>query len=93
MENEQISKYLAASELLVPALMHYFDLSMVEVVINGRFIYDIKSDFSSILFYISMSMIFQAARKKKNVDVINMPLKIVGVVTENITCETYWVVN
>lgn len=79
MEKYDVSKIFAIAELLVPTVMHYFDLSLVEMLINGRFIYAVKSDFSTVLFYVSMSMIFQALRRK-NFDVINFQLKLIGMV-------------
>jgi hypothetical protein len=82
MEQVQILKLFSSAELLVPIFMHHFDLSLVELLINGRLMYNVKSDFASILFYLSMSMIFQAVRRKSNIDVIKMPLKIVGVVSD-----------
>jgi hypothetical protein len=81
MEEAHTQKLFAAAELLFPAILHIFDLSTVELLINGRAKYKISSDFSSILFYMSMSMIFSYVRKKRKIDVIKMPLKIVGMVS------------
>lgn len=74
-------KILAFMEILVPFILHYFDISLVEMIINGKFFYNVKSDFSSLLFFLSMSMIFQVYRKKKNQEIVKMmPLKLIAMV-------------
>lgn len=74
--NTALTRIMNMVEVLFPMLMHFFDLSIVEMITNGRLLYSVESDFNSILFIFSISMIFQYIRKKKNDDLSRKPLQM-----------------
>lgn len=67
-------------EILVPVISHAFSLSIVEVILNGSFMYKIKGDFASILFILSVSIILSDMRKSQTS--ILSTSKLVGFVSQ-----------
>lgn len=53
-------------EILVPPTLHIFDVSIVEFLINARIFYAVSHDFGSVLFVLSLSMIFNRIIQKKS---------------------------
>ena len=75
-------KLMTTLEVLMPPLVHMLNLSLVEIVIHGRILYDVMSDTASIIFMMSLAMIFQAFRKKIAPEVKSFPTKMALVVSE-----------
>lgn len=57
-------KLLVSMEILMPPLVHFLNLSVVEILIHGRIFYGCLSNFASVLFILSLAMIFQKFRKQ-----------------------------
>lgn len=80
MEPATISKVLSILEVLFPTLLHFFNVSILEIIINGDIFLPLDSDFASILFTLSVAMICQAIRKRKSNELSEMPVQMIGVV-------------
>lgn len=66
-------KLIVTMEVILPPLIHWLNISIVEILIHGRFFYDVLSDPSSVLFVMSLAMIYQAFRKKTFPEVTKTP--------------------
>lgn len=51
-------------EIVLPVILHLFDLSIVEVLIHARFIYPVSHDFASVCFVLSLALVFSHYHKK-----------------------------
>lgn len=74
-------KIFVVMEVIMPPLIHMLNLSIVEIVIHGQIFYQVMSDFSSVLFMMSLAMIFQACRKKILPEIEKIPTKMILVVS------------
>lgn len=74
------TKLLSTLEVIFPSIIHMLNLSLVEVVIHGKIFYVVKSDFASMMFMLSIAMIFQAFRKKIMPEATKIPMKMLAIV-------------
>lgn len=75
------SKAMKFLEVTFPVMMHFFNMSIIEVMINARIFYHIESSFDSILFIMSISMVFQTIRKQRSGNFNEKPLHMIGFVS------------
>jgi len=75
------SKAMKILEVTFPVMMHFFNLSIIEIMINARIFYHVESSFDSILFMMSISMIFQTIRKARIGNISGNPLHMIGFVS------------
>lgn len=79
-----LPKILKILEVAFPVMMHFFNMSLIEILTNGRIVYEIRSSFDSILFLASISMIVQTIRKAKSGDISENLLQMIGIVSASI---------
>ncbi|KAL7034825.1 hypothetical protein ACKWTF_008118 [Chironomus riparius] len=78
-----VPKVLKILEVAFPVVMHFFNMSLIEMLINGRISYQIESSFDSILFFMSVSMIFQTVRKARIGDISEKTIHMIGLTLLN----------
>lgn len=68
MENSSAGKFKSNFnsylEIFVPVILHFFDISIVEVLIRARLYYPVSHDFASVCFVMSMALLFNHNHKK-----------------------------
>jgi hypothetical protein len=74
-------KLMVTMEVMMPPLIHWLNLSIVEILIHGKIFYDVLSDAPSLIFMMSVAMIFQAIRKKIFPEATKIPSRMFLVVS------------
>lgn len=67
-------------EILLPVILHLFDVSIVEICIRLKIFYSVSHDFASVCFVLTVSLIFNQYHKKVDSKQKEFSLFQIGVV-------------
>lgn len=85
MENSSAGKFKSNFnsylEIFAPLILHFFDMSIVEVLIRAKLYYSVSHDFASICFVLSMALLFNHYHKKMDTKQKDFSWRQIGVVS------------